>query len=85
MFCKTTTPAGLNVTYSSSNESVVTVDAQGNVVAVGLGNAVITVTINDDNYVANTTEVTVTVSKIPTAIDVASDSISLKVYIIIII
>jgi len=65
----TTVPSGLNVSYSSTNESVVTVDSDGKVTAVGAGNATIVVTVGDDKvYAINSTNVSVNV-KIPTAID----------------
>ena len=64
----TTVPSGLNVSYSSTNESVVTVDSDGKVTAVGAGNATIVVTVGDDKvYAINSTNVSVNV-KIPTAI-----------------
>ncbi|MBO5934834.1 MAG: Ig-like domain-containing protein [Clostridia bacterium] len=49
------------VTYTSSNNSVVTVDANGNITAVGKGEAVITVTSKDDPTKKETVKVTVTV------------------------
>ena len=59
----------LDVTYTSSNSSVVTVDEKGIVTAVGEGIAVITVEVGDDEiYAKNSTNVTVTVSKVPTEI-----------------
>ena len=65
----TTVPSGLNVSYSSTNESVVTVNSDGKVTAVGAGNATIVVTVGDDKvYAINSTNVSVNV-KIPTAID----------------
>ncbi len=65
----TTVPSGLNVSYSSTNKSVVTVDSDGKVTAVGAGNATIVVTVGDDKvYAINSTNVSVNV-KIPTAID----------------
>ena len=65
----TTVPSGLNVSYSSTNESVVTVGSDGKVTAVGAGNATIVVTVGDDKvYAINSTNVSVNV-KIPTAID----------------
>ena len=49
-----------NVTYKSSDESVATVDAKGNVVAVAEGTAIITVEVGDDKvYAKNSTTVTV--------------------------
>ena len=65
----TTVPSGLNVSYSSTKESVVTVNSDGKVTAVGAGNATIVVTVGDDKvYAINSTNVSVNV-KIPTAID----------------
>ena len=64
----TPVPSGLNVSYSSTNESVVTVNSEGKVTAVGAGNATIVVTVGDDKvYAINSTNVSVNV-KIPTAI-----------------
>ncbi|MGZ4106709.1 MAG: Ig-like domain-containing protein, partial [Tumebacillaceae bacterium] len=48
-----------NVTWSSSNTSVATVDASGNVKAVGLGTATITATTVDGNFTATSTVTTV--------------------------
>ena len=60
----TTVPEGLNVSYSSTNESVVTVDSKGIVTAVGAGKATIVVTAGDDKvYAVNSTNVTVTVKQ----------------------
>ncbi|WP_405267483.1 right-handed parallel beta-helix repeat-containing protein, partial [Methanobrevibacter sp.] len=76
----TTNPEGLSVNYTSSDESVVTVDAQGNVEAVGEGSAVITVSVGNGEFFAyNSTEVSVTVSKIPTEIILTNDTFDLKV------
>ena len=76
----TTSPDGLNVTFASSNESVATVDNNGNVVAVSTGTATITVSVGDDvTYAKNSTTVDVTVTKIPTEITVSKDSFDLKV------
>ena len=61
------TPADAgNVTFTSSDDSVVTVDAEGNVVAVGEGSATITVSFaGDDKYAAaDNVTVDVTVSKV---------------------
>jgi len=76
----TTVPAGLNVNYTSSNESVVIVDKNGTVTAIGEGNASITVEVGDDKVFAiNSTTVNVTVSKVLTEIIIAADSLDLKV------
>lgn len=76
----TADPRFLTVYYTSSNESVVTVTEYGNVKAVGEGTAVITLTVgNGETYAVNSTNVTVTVSKIATAITVDSDSLDLSV------
>ena len=52
----------LDISYKSSNSSVVSVDENGTVTAVGEGSAVITVEVGDDDlYAKNSTNVTVTV------------------------
>ena len=71
----TTVPEGLNVSYSSTNESVVNVDSKGIVTAVGTGKATIVVTVGDDKvYAINSTNVTVTVKQatLITAADVST-------------
>ena len=63
----------LDITYTSSNTSVASVDKNGVVTAVGEGTAIITVSVGDGEiYAENSTNVTVTVSKVPTEIT-ASD------------
>lgn len=75
----TTVPEGLNVSYSSTNESVVTVDSNGTVTAVGTGKATIVVSVGDDKvYAVNSTNVTVTVKK-ATSITAADVSTTYKV------
>uniref|UniRef100_UPI0025FE6CA1 right-handed parallel beta-helix repeat-containing protein n=1 Tax=uncultured Methanobrevibacter sp. TaxID=253161 RepID=UPI0025FE6CA1 len=75
----TTTPDNLNVTYKSSDESVITVD-NGFIVAVGEGNATVTVIVGDnEEYALNSTVVNVTVSKIQTEIIIANKTLDLKV------
>ena len=70
-----------NVTFVSSDESVVTVGDDGSVVAVGEGEANITVSFDgDDKYVASEAIVTVTVSKIDTSISVVDDELELNVH-----
>ena len=62
----TTTPDGLNVNFTSSDDSVVTVDNEGNVKAIGKGRATITVSVGGDGvYVLNSTDVTVSVRDKP--------------------
>ncbi|WP_407413277.1 Ig-like domain-containing protein, partial [Methanobrevibacter sp.] len=79
----TTDPAFLKyltLNYSSSDESVATVDENGTVTAVGQGTAIITVTVGDGKvYVINSTNVTVTVSKIQYEPDVTLDDKTLTV------
>ena len=76
----TTVPGGLNVNYTSSDESVTTVDADGKILAVGEGRAVITVSVGGDGiYALNSTNVTVTVSKVPSEISVNPVSLDLIV------
>ena len=61
--------AFLDIAYTSSDNSVVTVDERGIVSAVGGGTAVITVEVGDDEtYAKNSTTVNVTVSRMPTEI-----------------
>ncbi|MDO5815547.1 MAG: Ig-like domain-containing protein, partial [Methanobrevibacter sp.] len=63
----------LDITYTSSNNSVASVDKNGIVTAVGEGTAVITVSVGDDEiYAKNSTNVTVRASKVPSEIT-ASD------------
>ena len=70
-----------NITFTSSNSSVVTVDDEGNVVAVGEGEADIILSFDGDNKyrAAEDVFVTVTVSKIDTIITVDEDSLELFV------
>ena len=60
-----------NVTWSSDNEAVATVDNSGKVTAVGAGEANITVTTEDGNYTA-TCQVTVTQSTYSISADTES-------------
>ena len=53
------------ITWTSSNESVVTIDNDGNITAVGEGVAVITVTSNDGSNIKATCNVTVTLPPPP--------------------
>ncbi len=66
------------LTYSSSDESVVTVDESGKVTIVGAGTAEITVTVSEtDNYNGSQVKVPVTVEKKPIEITVADQ---VKIY-----
>ena len=81
-FYAVTDPEDLDITVSSSNESVATVkliNRVPTVTAVGEGSAVITVTINEKNYVRNSTTVTVTVTKIPTEIRIQNDTLDMVI------
>ncbi|MBR5320860.1 MAG: Ig-like domain-containing protein, partial [Clostridia bacterium] len=63
-----------NVTYTSSDDSIVTVNADGKVFAVSEGNATVTVSYaGDDKYNPIKTEVTVTVKKDTSDIIIAPD------------
>ena len=74
-----TVPGGLDVTFTSTNSSVVAVDADGKVTAVGGGLANIVVSVGDDKvYAINTTSVSVNV-KIPTEIIVQNATIDMRV------
>ena len=76
----TANPSFLTVYYASSNESVATVTDYGNVKAVGEGTAVITLTVgNGETYAVNSTNVTVTVSKVLTEISIENDTLKLEV------
>ena len=70
-----------NITYNSSNMSVVTVDSNGKVKAVGEGEAVITVRFAGNyEYRSSKATVTVKVSKYDTEIELHSeDSLDLEV------
>ena len=69
----------LNITYTSSDESVATVDKNGVVTAHGEGTAIITLEVGDDEiYAKNSTTVTVTVSKIPTEINIDNATLTLN-------
>ena len=73
------TDAKGNITFDSSDVSVVTVDKDGNVKAVGAGNANITVSYAGDNkYYENSTTITVTVSKMRTEINIENTTITLN-------
>lgn len=62
-FIQPTDAYNSNITWSSSNTKVATVDANGNVEALSSGTAIITVNTEDGNYVANC-DVTVTAIEI---------------------
>ena len=75
-----TLPSGLPVTFTSSDGSVASVSVLGEVTAHGEGTAVITVKVGGDGvYALNTTEVTVTVSKVSTEISLVNESADLTV------
>ena len=60
----TVEPADLKVSYSSSDESVATVDAEGNVTLVAKGHTVITATTEaNDTYLSGSASYTLTVKK----------------------
>ena len=66
----TVTPAGVAVSYSSSEETVATVDASTGVITlVGAGKTTITATINDPNYTGDPASYTLMVSKVTLAED----------------
>ena len=61
---KLTNPYDLPVTYSSSNTSIATVDADGNVTGVAVGTATITATFEGNNqYMAGSASYTINVKK----------------------
>ena len=60
----TTSPEGLAVNFTSRNESIITVNDKGQVVAVGSGRTTITVSVGGDGeYALNSTTVDVNVKK----------------------
>jgi len=61
----TTDPSGAEVTYASSDESVATVSSAGLIMAVGKGEATITVTATKDEYDAGSADVRVVVLELP--------------------
>ena len=75
-----TNPAGLNVTFVQDDSGVYTVDKNGNVIALKEGTGHILVKVGGDGvYAENTTEITVSVSKIPTEITLTNANLDLKV------
>ena len=76
----TTSPAGLKVTFVQDDSGVYTVDKNGNVTALKEGTGHILVKVGGDGvYAENTTEITVSVSKIPTEITLTNTTLDLKV------
>ena len=76
------TPLGAgNVTFTSSDDSIVTVDNQGNVIAQGKGTAIITVSFAGDNKyaAAENKTITVNVSLNDARVTVDNDTLDLKV------
>ncbi len=70
----TTVPEGLNVIFTPDNYGVVSVDENGVVSALKEGNATVKISVGGDGvYALNTTDVAVTVKKIPTKIIVGDD------------
>ncbi|AQR95607.1 Ig-like domain-containing protein [Clostridium saccharoperbutylacetonicum] len=65
----TTTPAGINVKWSSSDPTVATVDSNGKVTAVGVGTATITAITSDGSNLSAACVITVT----PKGTDPASE------------
>ena len=73
-----TPPEAGNVTFTSSGENIVTVDNQGNVIAEGKGQAIITISFAGDNKyaAAENKTINVTVKKLNPIIDVSADDIT---------
>ncbi len=69
----------LNITYASSNESVVTVDKNSTVTVIGEGNAIITVGGDDKIFAKNSTDVKVTVSLNDASVSVNNSTLDLFV------
>ena len=76
----TTVPDGFNVTFVQDDSGVYTVDENGNVAALKEGTGNILVKVGGDGvYAENTTEISVSVSKIPTEITLTNATLDLKV------
>ena len=76
----TTTPDGLNVSYVADDSGVYSIDENGNVVALKEGKGVISIKVGGDGkYVESSTMVNVTVSKVPTEITLANDTLVLAI------
>ena len=67
-----------NVTFTSSDDSIVIVDNKGNIIANGKGQAIITVSFAGDNKYAESENKTITVDvkKINTTMDIRADEIT---------
>ena len=75
----TTSPEGLNVTYTVDDSGVVSLE-NGVLTALREGTAKINLTVGGDGkYVLNSTEITVTVSKVETFVSIESDNIEINV------
>ena len=75
----TANPTGLPVSFTSNDESIVTVTNTGIVKAIGEGTATITLKVGDNTiYAENSTTVTVKVSKISTTISIKNNKITLN-------
>ena len=75
------TPDGAvgDIVFTSNDTSVVEVDQNGNIKAIAEGTALITVTFEgSENYTASSTNITITVSKIPTEINITNETVELK-------
>ena len=77
----TLTPADAgNVTFASSDDSIVIVDELGNVIANGKGQAIITVSFaGNDKYAASNRTINVTVRLNDASVTVDNDTLDLKV------
>ena len=69
-----------NITFSSDDSNIVGVDSvSGDIQAKAEGTAIITVTFGgSENYTASSTNITITVSKIPTEINITNETVELK-------
>ncbi|MEE0025565.1 Ig-like domain-containing protein, partial [Methanobrevibacter sp.] len=75
------TPDGAvgDIIFTSNDTGVVEVDKNGNIKAIAEGTALITVTFEgSENYTASSTNITITVSKIPTEINITNETVELK-------
>ena len=75
----TTDPEGVNVTFASGNTAVATVEADGNVLAVGKGNTNITIQATKEGYTSATATVSLIVNVIPPIVTVNPEEMYLDV------
>ena len=72
-------PEAGKLRYSSNNTAAVTVDQNGKIIAVGAGNATITIAFDgDENYTSDVVTVDVTVNKVASSVRLNKESIAIN-------